>query len=66
MPGGDAGDQLEGAADGGEGGAGIRPGGVLVIQHRDPAADACSGCQAMVQGKASRSAPVSGLPGVLA
>jgi len=33
-------DQLEGAADGGEGGAGICPGGVLVIQHHDPAADA--------------------------
>ena len=30
------------AADGGEGGAGMRPGGVLVIEHSDPAADAVS------------------------
>ena len=38
VPGGDVGDQLEGAADGREGGAGIHLGRVLVIQHRDLAA----------------------------
>jgi hypothetical protein len=39
VPGGDVGDQMEGAADGGEGDTGMRPGGVLVMQHRGRAAD---------------------------
>jgi hypothetical protein len=40
LPGGDAGDQVQGPADGGEGGAGVRPGRALVIEHDHPAADA--------------------------
>ncbi len=39
-PGGDVGDQLQGARDGGEPGPGLRPGGVLVVQLCHPAADA--------------------------
>jgi hypothetical protein len=40
LPGVDVGDQLQGALDGGEGGAGVGLGGVLVVQQRGPDADA--------------------------
>src|SRR5258708_39274536 len=40
LPGADVGDPLQGALDGGEGGACMRPGGVLIIQHCHPAGDA--------------------------
>ncbi len=40
LPGGDVGDQVPGPPDGGEGGAGMRPGRALVIEHDHPAADA--------------------------
>lgn len=38
------------ASDGGEGGAGMRPWGVFVVQHRDPAAGARSGWRAAAAG----------------
>jgi hypothetical protein len=65
LPGLDVGDQLEGALDGGEGCAGVGPGGALVTEQCDQPPVPRSGCRAIAQGSTSYSAPLRGSSSLL-